>query len=218
MGKTIIDDGFQSHLVQDAEFCGRYDIPMLKRQDIALPTELVPFDKRRKVDGTGKALHFYMYDIKFRQILTATDRYLGELAKFDSVITPDCSLYWNMPLCLQITNTYFNRAVGYYLQMHGMKVIPNIRWGLDESFNFCFDGVPEHSIVAISTHACLKHEDQRSSVKRGLYAMMEVLEPETVIVHGAMPKDIFEPYLDKADFHQYDSWLVQMKKLKTEAK
>ena len=52
-----------------------------------------------------------------------------------------------------------NRAVGCYLQSHGVYVIPNVRWGDERSYTtvelpekFAFLGVPKNSIVSIGTY------------------------------------------------------------------
>lgn len=80
-------------------------------------------------------IHFYMHDVTFRQVITNTKKYLDRFRKYGDVISPDCSLYINMPLCLQIANTYMNRAIGVYLQNNGIKVIPNVRWGDERTMN-----------------------------------------------------------------------------------
>ena len=60
-----------------------------------------------------------MHDKDFSDVLTSTTKYLDLLKQFDGVITPDCSLLIGQSKCLQQTNTYFNRAVGYYFQKNG---------------------------------------------------------------------------------------------------
>ena len=42
---------------------------------------------------------FYENDINFREILTDTEDYVDELKQYPGVITPDCSLYLDAPLC-----------------------------------------------------------------------------------------------------------------------
>lgn len=73
-------------------------------------------------------MHFYMHDKSFARMLCFTSRYIDLLRQFDGVITPDPSLLINQSKCLQETNTYMNRAVGFYLQKNGIPVIPNVRW------------------------------------------------------------------------------------------
>lgn len=212
MSKNIIDDGYSSYLVDGATFVGKYQIPSIPKHDVILiPKDMVPFDKRNVVKERNLAIDFYMHDVTFRQILTSTSKYLDELSRFAAVISPDCSLYRDMPLCLQITNTYMNRAVGFYLQKHGVYVIPNVRWGDERSFEFCFQGLPTNDIVCISTHGCIKGEENKYYFKLGLEEMLIVLKPQVVLVHGSMPDEVFANFLNETKFVHYESYISKMK-------
>lgn len=92
MKKTKIDDGYSSYLVEGATFVGRFQIPQLIFQKVPIPKVLIPFDKRKKHDGKNQAIDFYMHDRFFNQIITHANRYLEDLRKFESIITPDCSI------------------------------------------------------------------------------------------------------------------------------
>lgn len=170
-----------------------------------IPKGLVPFNKIRTEKDKNKYVHFYLHDYKFSQILTSTNKYVDLLKQFDGVITPDCSLLINQSQCLQQTNTYFNRAVGYYLQKQGIPVIPNIRWSDETSFDYCFLGVPKHTIVSISTHGCIRSQTEKEIFKKGLNQMLLVLKPETVIVHGYMPLSVFSDFLELTNFVRFPS-------------
>lgn len=212
MSKNIIDDGYSSYLVDGATFVGKYQIPSIPKHDVILiPKDMVPFDKRNVVKERDLAIDFYMHDVTFRQILTSTSKYFDELSRFAAVISPDCSLYRDMPLCLQITNTYMNRAVGFYLQKHGVYVIPNVRWGDERSFEFCFQGLPTNDIVCISTHGCIKGEENKYYFKLGLEEMLIVLKPQVVLVHGSMPDEVFANFLNETKFVHYESYISKMK-------
>ena len=157
MLKNKIDDGFNPELVYGAFFDGNLEIPQIKRPDkIIIPSALIPFSQRNRSDNYKEFVHFYEHDKNFATVLTAAKEHFDCLKKFQGVISPDCSLYRDMPLVLQIANTYMNRAIGHYLQSKGLYVIPNIRWGDERSYTtielpekFAFLGVPKHSIVSI---------------------------------------------------------------------
>lgn len=212
--KYLIDDGFYSHLVADAKLYGSLEIPCLKYEEqIIVPDDIGPFDKRNKLDSTF-FVHFYMHDTTFKQFMSNTDRYVIQLSRFKGIITPDCSLYRDMPLNLQITNTYFNRACGCYLQSNGLYVIPNVRWGDERSYlplfdeiPFAFAGIQKNHIVSISTHGCLKGSENKRYFREGLRQMINYLEPKVVIVHGKMPDDIFGEFYHLSRFINYQSWI-----------
>ena len=206
MRKTILDDGYHNYLVKDVRLVGDPGIPMLAdMHNTMVPKAIIPFEKARTKGAKGKYIHFYMHDKYFAPILTATNKYLSLLQEADGVITPDCTMLVGQAKCLLQTSTYFNRAVGTYLQKQGIPVIANIRWSDAESFPYCFLGVPKHSIVAISTHGCIRTQQDRILFKEGIEAMLIELEPTDVIVHGYMPNEIFEPFPGNVAFHRYPS-------------
>ena len=204
--KTKFDDDFQAYLTKDAVLVGEPGIPMMMNlHNTELPLDIIPFDKAKRCKNRNKYVHFYMHDKEFSHVLTATNRYLTLLREFDGVISPDCSMAVGQAKCLQQANTYMNRAVGFYLQQHGVPVIPNIRWSDEESFEYCFLGVPKDTIVAISTHGCLKTKDDYEMMRLGVGVMLEKLHPTAVVVHGRMPSSIFGEYTNQIEFRRYAS-------------
>lgn len=206
MRKTILDDGFQAYLTEGATFVGAPGIPMMMNlNNVQIPKDLLPFRKANTCKNKRQFIHFYQHDKTFYSVLTATKKYLDVFKQYDGVITPDCSLLIGQAPCLQQTNTYMNRAVGFYLQKQGIPVIPNIRWSDESSFEYCFLGVHPGSIVSISTHGCCKSKEQRKIFKTGLDAMLKTLRPSAVLVHGFMPEEIFDEYLNQFKFYRYAS-------------
>ena len=146
--KTIFDDGFQDYLTEGATFVGEPGIPMLMDlNNTQVPKDMIPFEKARRCTDRRKYVHFYMHDREFSRVLTSTTRYIDLLKLFDGVITPDCTMAIGQAPCLQQANTYMNRAVGFYLQRHGIPVIPNVRWSDTSSFGYCFLGIPKGALL-----------------------------------------------------------------------
>lgn len=121
-------------------------------------------------------------------------RYLPLLKRFKGVISPDFSLYRKMPLCMQIWSTYQGRALAHWWQSNGIEVIPNVRFGDERTYSFCFDGIEPYSTVAVGTVGCIKRNEDRESFKRGLAEMVLSLQPKTIVVYGSAPDDIFGKY------------------------
>ena len=204
--KTIIDDGFQQRLTERATLVGAPGIPMLMDlHNAQVPRDMIPFGKARKCPDKRKYIHFYMHDREFSRVLTATDQYIDLLKLYDGVITPDCTLLIGQSPCLQQTNTYMNRAVGFYLQKNGIPVIPNIRWSDESSFEYCFLGVPLGSMVCVSTHGCITSREERRMFKTGMSAMLDAIHPKVVLVHGFMPESIFGEFSGQVEFYRYAS-------------
>jgi len=215
MSKTVIDDGFAAYLVEEAEFDGKWEIPIIKKEDIDMPKDIIPYDKIKKIsknDEKSVYVHFYMHDVKFRQVITNTKKYLDAFKKYGGVISPDCSLYIDMPLCLQMANTYMNRAIGFYLQNNGVKVIPNVRWGDERTYEFAFDGLESNGVYAISTWGCIKSKEDKSRFREGLREMIKRLNPKKILVHGDMPECIFSEFYGCVEFVNYESWTSRVKR------
>lgn len=217
--QTVIDDGFRADLVRSAEFKGIFEIPYINPpKKIILPNDTIPFSLMDRTKDYSEFVVFYEHDIKFADIIMATDEYLDDLKNFPGVVSPDCSLYRDMPLVLQIANTYMNRAIGHYLQMHGINVIPNVRWGDERSYTtsvlperFAFIGLPKHSIVSIGTYGCIQSRENKRYFREGLVAMLDELEPEYVLVYGSMPDAIFGDLKDRTTFVHYKDWTSKVK-------
>ncbi len=210
MKKTILDDGSYPYLTEGANLVGSPGIPaLLDLRNVQIPKGLIPFEKIKKVEDKRQYVHFYMYDKYFSNVLTATNKYVDLLKEFDGVITPDCTMLVGQALCIQQTNTYFNRAVGFYLQRQGIPVIANVRWSDEKSFDFCFLGVPKKSIVCVSTHGCIRNKRDKELWITGMEEMLRVLIPEDVLVHGYMPESVFDRFTNYTRLHRYPSLFEQ---------
>ena len=138
LSRIIIDDGFRADLVEEATFAGVLEIPTIfKPDEFIIPVGMVPFSCRNRTDGIGKLLDFYEHDLKFNDVITATDQHLDDFRKFSGIVSPDCSLYRDMPLCLQIANIYMNRvekhsivSIGTYGCVRGEENRHHFRNGL----------------------------------------------------------------------------------------
>ena len=204
--KTIFDDGFQAYLTEGAVLVGDCGIPMLMDlKNTQIPNDVVPFSKINTNKNKRKYVHFYQHDKEFSTVLTATKRYIDRLKLYDGMITPDCTMMIGQSPCFQQANTYMNRAVGFFMQKNGIPVIPNIRWSDESSFDYCFLGVPRGSIVAVSTHGCIQTTEEKQMFKIGMYAMLNEIEPQAVLVHGFMPDAIFGDFKDNFPFYRYAS-------------
>ena len=132
---NIIDDGYNAELVEQTLVDGTLEIPSIEAPaEIRIPDSMTPFTKRSYAENFNTAICEYEHDARFADLIYATQKYVDDLKRFSAFVTPDCSLYRDMPLCLQIANTYFNRAIGVYLRSKGIYVITNIRWGTKEVF------------------------------------------------------------------------------------
>ncbi len=183
-------DVFKSELVQGARFSPVYEFPLLEPVNFR-PNQALPFEKVYKATNCNHWVHFYTHDRHFECVWNSPGRYLPVFQRFAGVITPDFSLYREMPLSMQIWNTYRNRAIAFWLQREGVPTVPNVRWGDERTYEFAFEGLPTGGTVAVSAHGTLQKKADRDYFKKGLACMVERLQPQTVITYSRTPNDIF---------------------------
>ena len=183
-------DVFKSGFVTDACFSPVHEFPWLKRTEYK-PNRAIPFDKAARSTKHDHWIHFYIHDKQFECVWNNPKQYLNLLQRFGGVITPDFSLYRELPLAMQIWNTYRNRAIAYWLQNNGVNIIPNLRWGDERTYSFAFEGIEQGGTVAVSTNGCIQKKLDRHYFAKGLAKMVEVLKPSTIVNYSYTPDDIF---------------------------
>ena len=106
-------------------------------------------------------------------------------------MAPDFSLYSDFPKVVQMFNHYRKMWCAAYWQEHGIKVIPTICWSTPDSFEWCFDGIPKHSLVCISTVGGFgNHEDNKAARLEGYEKCLEVLDPSKILLFGTYPPEV----------------------------
>lgn len=164
------------------ETVGKWQIPLIEKQPIDTSNiSLVAYSDTRSNDNKEnikRGVHFFVDDYRFEGIYRNPQKSLSKLSQYAFLLTPDYSTYSDMNLWRQMESVAHSRWVGAYWQSKGLSVVPTISWGDSRSFSFCFDGVENGSIVAISTLGCKKN---KLAFMRGYNAMLEKIEPSEII-------------------------------------
>lgn len=160
---------------------GVFEIPKIEKEEIKLENiELIGYDRLGEKE-TDKIVHFFLDDYKFEAIWNDPEPRVEKLKKYKAVLAPNYSIYTEMPLSLKVYNTFRSRWCGAYLQSKGIKVIPTVVWGEPNTFWFCFDGIAQGSIVAVSTLGVRK---EKSLFMQGYNEMIRKVKPKSVICYG----------------------------------
>lgn len=170
----------------------KFDIPEIPKSNFSDDTLenllLIGFDKiNTDQSNYERMVHFFLYDYKFENIWKKPDEYVEKLKKYKAVLSPDFSMYIEMNKALQLYNTFRNRWCGAYLASKDIKVIPTVNWGDENTFEFCFDGIPKGSIVAGSTYMVREHNnhaDQKDFFMKGYEEMLRRIEPSKIICYS----------------------------------
>ncbi len=198
-------DVFHAFLVEKADYEGFLEIPKIKYGDFR-PDKVMAFSKAIASRNYDTWVHFYEDDARFERIWNNPKKYLPLLKRFKGVITPDFSLYRDLPLIMQYWNIYRSRAIGRWLQDNGVHVISNVRWGDYRSVTICCMGVPRNGTIAIGSHGNLRIKEDRAHFISGLEKVIRILKPKTIVVYGSAPDYIFLKYRNESiEILQFDS-------------
>lgn len=172
---------------------GKLKIPTIPksyfREEDFTNLKLISFDKTslENKNHLDRMVHFFLYDYKFERVWKNPENDLEKLKRYRAVLTPDFSVYREMAPVMQLYNTFRNRWCGAYFVSKGIRVIPSVSWGDENTFDFCFEGIPKGSVVAVSTYMVSEHNnhsDQKDFFLKGYNELLRRIEPEKIICYN----------------------------------
>ena len=200
-------DMWNAFMTKDVEFTLGSDIPVCSCDKAIIPHELISYVEAKHIYNqklkansdfhVNAYVHFYIDDQKFdglrEGIWAKPYAALDIIRHFAGAITPDFSTNADFPDPIKRYNTYRMRLFGCFLVNNGITVINNVRWGTEETWDYCFDGIPFNSIVAIGTVASgINKLENRPLFNAGFDKMINLLAPRTIIVYGSANYDCFK--------------------------
>ena len=179
---------------------GKYDIPIIRPLHALDCKTFIGFDANRE-KHLDKGIHFFLHDYQFERGWRSLGHYTDILSRHPCVCAPDFSPYADFPRIIQIYNHYRKHYCAAYWQLHGLTVVPVITWSTPESYDFCFEGEPEDSIVAVSSVSVMNSAEGRKIFLGGFPEMMQSLPPRRFLFNGKLPDElksleIIEPMKD----------------------
>lgn len=187
-------DTFNYKITKDLATVGRYDMPKIDSFDpdnlnckyiLALPFNHALSD----TDPASKICHFYLDDYQFVRVWREPELYISLLKNFNAVIGADFSMYENLPYPQQLYNNWRSKVLMAYWQSQGIKVIPNIQWSNEKSFDYAFDGYSPGGLVAVSSVGC-RDKHARELFIQGYTKMLEMLHPDKILLIGKIPNEL----------------------------
>lgn len=177
------------HLMDGIDFVN--GIPIVAPYNGQLDFAMVPFTERAKHSGVGEALHFFLYDYKFVSVWNRLEEITHSIYNYEYLFAPDFSLYADDDRFRQINrqNVYRSRFVAAYWQKCGYQVIPTASWGDVNSFSYCFEGLPEHSVIAVCGIGHGQCKAARTLWHLAIAQLIEEKRPTTLIVYGGKEED-----------------------------
>lgn len=163
---------------------GFYQLPTLKAESF-VPTELIGFNYAKTSDNKKTGIHFFIDDYQFERVWNAPLEYVDILRQYECVLTPDFSLYRDMPMAMKIWNVYRARLIGQIMQDSGIKVIPTLTWAEKETFSFCFDGIEQGGTVATSTVGVMRDKEAKKIWCEGMQEAIKKIKPKNILLYGS---------------------------------
>lgn len=176
-------EAYNMYDVDQDRLTEKWQMPILKKC-LHVPKDLISFNYAKTSNDFEKGIHFYIDDYQFERIWNAPHDYMDILKQYDCVLTPDFSLYTEMPLPMQIWNVYRSKLIGQIMQDYGINVIPTLQWCMENSFDFAFDGIEEGGTVSVSTIGVKREEEASKIWFAGMDEAMKVLKPKNIVVYG----------------------------------
>lgn len=176
-------EAYNLYDVDNRRLTDKWQMPIIKKCD-HIPKDLLGFNYAKTSKDFQKGIHFYIDDYQFERIWSAPHDYMDILKQFDCVLTPDFSLYTEMPLPMQMWNVYRSKMVGQIMQDYGITVIPTLQWCKENTYPFAFDGIERGGTVSVSTIGVKQDDNARDIWVAGMDEAIRQLEPKNIIVYG----------------------------------
>lgn len=135
-------------------------------------------------------VHFFLPDHYIERVWDNLDHYEAVLKLYRGIIQPDFSMYTDMPKAMQIWQHYRRMWVAQYYQARGIRVIPAPCWSDEDSFEYCFEGMPKGSCLCISTVGCVKNPFVWQAFNKGFQETLDRLKPSQLIIYGVLDDDM----------------------------
>lgn len=148
-----------------------------------VPLHWVSFADLGRFDGVyaDYGLHFFTADRDFETVWKSPDRYVPLFRQFRCIVMPDFSIYYDIPLALQIYNKYRSHWLAQYFSYKGVKVIPNISINVPQNDYILGAGYPHRSIVALSSVGSVRSPDELDILLDSVPRMIELLSPLEIL-------------------------------------
>ncbi|MGN1134202.1 MAG: DUF4417 domain-containing protein [Oscillospiraceae bacterium] len=180
-----IDENLNIQLEIESSF----GFPIIKAEEVNC-NSFIGFNFALSSKGNEECgVHFFIDDYQFARVWKNPIKYISVLKRFKCVISPDFSLYCDMPKVMQMYNHYRKQMLGAFFQANLIPTIPCVGWSDKSSFEWCFCGLPRNSMVAVSSVGTQKHKETKLKFLEGYNKMLEVLNPNKILFFGTVPTE-----------------------------
>lgn len=176
-------------LALDATLVGKHGFPAIPPQKLIPDVMPLPMNYMMSDKNISKNwYHCFVGDEQFERYWHNFYKYVPYIRSAKGLISTDFSMYRDIPEETQIRNCYRNRVMTYAMQKINPNVIPTAGFCGENTWSWCFDGLPKYSTYAITTNGGLSDPEARRLFIGGVDALVQTLEPYALIVCGNYPQ------------------------------
>ena len=196
MSKNFIQlDLMRYFLAGDAVEVGKYGFPQLEKENFIPEAPVLPFNYLPSAMQRPPCwYHCFIADIQFNRLYRYIWRYKKILQYIKGLISTDFSLFRDYDEEIQIENCRKNRVMDYALQKLGVSILPTAGFAGESSFDWCFDGLPLNSTVAVTTNCIGLDPEAKRLFVWGITTMIDKICPTAIVVCGKCPNWLLENY------------------------
>lgn len=183
-------DIFKLYYWHNAMLVGKYKLPQLQPTQL-IPHDVIGFNERNCIkDPENHWLDFFIDDWLFERFWQHPEVSFEKMHKYEGIVTTDYSLLPEMLPGQIIWNCTRNRVMAYYLQQNGFDIVPVASWCNEVDFEWCFDGLPEESSIAVTSNGCMSSPYGRKMFLLGVEELQKRKSPMHIIVAGRHIKEL----------------------------
>ena len=209
---TSVKDSFQAYLVEGANFTSGEEYPIIPNDSISdeIPKKIMPFAKAINYQGdlSNTFICFYEPDGDFERVRRAPKRYVKFFQRTAGIIGFDFSVHSDMPIIKQKSQMNDNLSLTYYYAKQGIRVIPNIRYGIDELAEDYLEAIPNGALLAVGCHGFIKEKYKQYEWYCFLDKIISEKKPEALIVYGSLSRQIFDSLKTRTKIIEYEPWII----------
>ena len=192
-------DTFNIHRIKNLNLIGDLEIPYIPKYIGPVPEKIVNV-LRNPSHPEQFFVHHYLFDYSFDgrnglwygclEDSVREKAYINKMKQYKGIISPDYSVYVDLPFAHQIWNIYRDRVGCMWLRSLGLNVIFNLRWGDYRTYKIVFHGIEKHSVIAIGSHGLIKHPENKLIFMNGFKEMIRRVEPSKLVIYGPFTEEM----------------------------
>lgn len=156
----------------------------LVKSTATIPSLLLPFDKAIRSRQYESFVHFFIEDYQFERIWNQPNKYVPLFRKFNGIIMPDFSVYYDMPLPMIRWNIYRNKFIAAFMQSHGIDVIPNVQIVEPQLWEDAIAGIAPNGVIAINCMGVKRRYFARRLLVNQIDFIIRELQPIAIVAYG----------------------------------